>query len=154
MPCVIRFYGDAADVDELQRLCPSDPCAVFRKGEARSNRPGARVSETSGINLTASDADFECLEQQQMEAVAYLRQHHVALAAMRTAVGVEFATIDFGISMRNVAVQCDVFETELLAEIANLKLGLELTQYPPEGRAKKIKQYRRAIRTLGRRDAS
>ena len=89
-----------------------------------------------------------------MEAVAYLRQHHVALAAMRTAVGVEFATIDFGISMRNVAVQCDVFETELLAEIANLKFGLELTQYPPEGRAKKIKQYRRAIRTLGRRDAS
>ena len=80
--------------------------------------------------------------------------HHVALAAMRTVAGVEYATIDFGISMRNVAVQCDVFETELLAEMANLKFGLELTQYPPEGRAKKVKQYRRAIRRIGRPDAS
>lgn len=146
MACVIRFYGDAADVDELQRLCPTDPCAVFRKGVARSNRPGASVGQTSGVNLVASDADFDCLELQQRETLSYLRQHHSALVDMRKVTGVEFANVDFGICMRNVIVQCDVFEVELLAELSNIKLCLELTQYPPDGKAKRAKQYRRMLR--------
>lgn len=147
MGCVLHFFGDAADVEELQRLCPTEPCNVFRKGEPKSTRPNARPARTSGISVVASAAEFEQLEEQQSDALAFLRHHHAALEAMRSVQGVEAASIDFGIVMRNVMVQGDSFEPDLLAEIASLKLRLVLSQYPPQGRAKRVKQYQRTLRS-------
>jgi hypothetical protein len=34
MGCVLHFFGATADVAELERLCPIEPCNVFRKGES------------------------------------------------------------------------------------------------------------------------
>jgi hypothetical protein len=147
MPCVLHFTGDQANVAELERLSPIELCAVFRKGEPRSNRPAARLSRTSGVSLVASDADFDYLEQQQLEALAFLQLHMVKLQAMRAVSGVELASIDFGISMRNVIAQTDVFEPDLLAEIASLRLQMALSQYPTYGKSKKVKQYRRVLRS-------
>ncbi|RCS59390.1 hypothetical protein [Parvibium lacunae] len=146
MSCIIHFIGDNANVDELQRLCPIAPCNVFVKGEPRTTRPNARLARTSGISVVASDAEFEAFEQQQAEAIKFLRRYHTELKAMRMVVGVEMASIDFGIYMRNVIVQNDSFGPDLLAEIASLQLRLVLSQYPPQGRAKRVKQYRRALR--------
>ena len=95
----------------------------------------------------ASEAEFEQLEQQQTEALTFLKRHHAKLLAMRSVQGVDAASIDFGITMRNVFVQSDAFEPDLLAEIANLRMQLVLSQYPPQGRAKRVKQYRRALRS-------
>jgi hypothetical protein len=147
MSCVLHFFGDAADVAELERLCPIKPCNVFAKGQPKSDRPNARLARTSGISLVASDAEFEQLQLQQVEALAFMKHHHAALQAMRSVPGVETASIDFGITMRNVFVQGDSFEPELLAEIASLRMRLVLSQYPPQGRAKRVKQYRRALRS-------
>jgi hypothetical protein len=147
MGCVLHFVGAAADVAELQRLCPVEPCNVFRKGQARSTRPNARLARTSGVSLVASEAEFDELELQQAEALAFMRRHEVKLRTMRAVSGVEVATIDFGISMRNVFVQGDSFEPDLLAQIAALQMRMVLTQYPPQGRAKRVKQYRRALRS-------
>jgi len=97
--------------------------------------------------LVASEADFDQLEQQQTDSLEFLKLYRSELQAMRAATGVEIASIDFGISMRNVIVQGDSFEPELLAEIASLRMRLVLSQYPPQGKAKKIKQYRRALRS-------
>ena len=128
MGCVLHFFGDMADVGELERLSPTEPCAVFRKGQARSTRPNARAARTSGVSIVASEADFELLELQQTEALAFLRIHHTKLQAMRDVAGIETASIDFGISMRNVIVQGDSFEPDLLAEIASLRMRLVLSQ--------------------------
>jgi len=147
MPCVLHFIGNEADVAELVQLCPAEPCNVFRKGEPRSNRPGARLAQTSGVSLVASEADFEFLEQQQSDALAFMSLHQAKLQAMRAVSGVEVASIDFGISMRNVVVQTDLFEPDLLAQIVGLRMRLELSQYPPGGKSKKIKQYRRVLRS-------
>jgi hypothetical protein len=147
MSCVLHFLGDAADIAELERLCPTEPCNVFRKGEPRSSRPNARLTRTSGVSVVASTAEFEQLEEQQSEALAFMKRHHATLKAMRSVQGVETASIDFGITMRNVIVQSDSFEPELLAEIAELKMRLVLSQYPPQGRPKRVKQYRRALRS-------
>lgn len=147
MVCVLHFIGDAADTAELQRLCPIDVCNTFTKGAPRSDRPHSRAARTSGVSLVASAADFDALAQQQADSLMFLKRHHAALRAMREVQGVEAASIDFEISMRNVAVQGDSFEPELLAEIASLRMRLVLSQYPPQGNAKKIKQYRRALRT-------
>ena len=147
MSCVLHFSGDAADVSELQRLCPVEPCNVFEKGKPRSSRPNSRVARTSGVSLVASEADFDQLEQQQAESLVFLKRHHATLQKMRAVEGVQSASIDFGVHMRNVIVQGDSFEPDLLAEIASLRMRLDLTQYPPQGKAKKIKQYRRALRS-------
>jgi hypothetical protein len=147
MSCVLHFFGDAADVAELERLCPTETCNVFRKGQAKSDRPNARLARTSGISVVASEAEFEDLEQQQADALAFMKRHHAALQAMRSVQGVETASIDFAITMRNVFVQGDSFEPDLLVEIANLGMRLVLSQYPPQGRAKRVKQYRRALRS-------
>lgn len=147
MACVIHFVGDTVDVEELQRLCPAPPCAVFRKGLPRTNRPTARPARTSGLSVMASEADFDFLEEQQKEALAFLQKHRSALLAMRQVSGLESASIDFGISMRNVIAQSDAFEPDLLAALADLKLCLVLSQYPTARKNKKIKQYRRAQRS-------
>ncbi len=147
MSCVLHFLGDSADVDELRRLCPVEPCAFFRKGQPRSNRPNARLSRTSGLSLVISDADFDAIEQQQAGALSFLRQNQAQLKAMRAVSGVEVASIDFGIAMRNVFVQSDSFEPDLLLEVANLRARLVLSQYPPTGRSKRVKQNRRALRS-------
>lgn len=146
MACVIHFVGDLVDVEALQRLCPTPPCSVFQKGLPRSNRPGARAARTSGLSVVASEADFDLLEDQQKEALEFLQKHHSALLAMRQTPGIEFASIDFGISMRNVIVQSDIFESQLLAALAELNLQLVLSQYPTAGKDKKLKQYRRSLR--------
>ena len=112
MSCVLHFFGDAADVAELQRLCPTEPCNVFRKGEPRSNRPNSRMARTSGISVVASEAEFEQLELQQAEALEFMRRHHADLQAMRSVQGVEIASIDFAITMRNVFVQGDSLEAQ------------------------------------------
>lgn len=100
----------------------------------------------SGLSLVASEADFDLLEEQKREALEFLQEHRTALLAMRQFPGIELASIDFGISMRNVIVQSDSFEPQLLAVLADLNLRLVLSQYPMAGKAKKLKQYRRALR--------
>lgn len=149
MACVLHFVGDSADVAELERLSPVEPCNVFRMGQPKSGRPNSRLARTSGVSLVVSDADFDELEEQQVEALAFLNQHQSALRAMRAVRGVESASIDFGISMRNVIVQSDSFDPEVLAAIGGLRLCLVLSQYPTQGHDKKIKQYRRALRRAG-----
>ena len=147
MPCVLHFLGDALKSSELARLAPVEPCAVFRKGEPRSQRPAARLCKTSGVSLVVSEADFDQLDQQQNEAVEFLSLHREALARMRAFPGVEEACLDFGTEMRNVIVQSDSFQPVLLGQLAQLQTQLVLSQYPTTGKAKRIKQYRRVLRS-------
>jgi hypothetical protein len=125
MGCLIHFVGREADVDQLVALSPVAPCTIWRRGEPRSSRPNSKKSLTSGVNLEVSEADFEELEQQQAEAIRFLRAHASALRNMREVAGVERASLDFGIAMRNVVVQSDRFPAELIAALATI--GCELT---------------------------
>jgi hypothetical protein len=42
----------------------------------------------------ASEADFDFLEEQQKEALAFLQEHRSALLAMRSVAGLEVASIE------------------------------------------------------------
>ena len=146
MPCVMSFTGDRVDVDALAAMCPVQTQVIFRKGEARSNRPSARLSVTSGVSFVVSEADFGDFTTQKEDVIAFLSRHTEALAKMRELPGVEHAVIDFAIDMRNVIYQFDRFEAKLIAAIAPLRLDLELSQYPAATKSKRLKQYRRALR--------
>lgn len=68
----------------------------------------------SGLSLVASEADFDLLEEQKREALEFLQEHRTALLAMRQFPGIELASIDFGISMRNVIVQSEALSLNSL----------------------------------------
>ncbi|MEJ8840462.1 hypothetical protein [Ramlibacter sp. AN1133] len=146
MGCIIHFVGRDADVERLVALSPVEPCTVWRRGEPRSSRPNSRRAVTSGVNLEVSDAEFEELEQQQADAVRFLREHATALRNMREVEGVERSTLDFGIAMRDVVVQSDSFSADLISALATVGCGLELTQFPTGRKAKNLKRYRKALR--------
>ena len=135
-------------MDALSALAPVTDFQLFRKGDLSSSRPNARVNRISGIKWRASDGDFDDLDLQQSETLVFLEQHTEVLAAMRQVSGVESAGVDFGISMRNVIVQTDTFRVDLLRKLASLGLSLTLSQYPSDGKNKKLKQYRRELRNF------
>ena len=92
-----------------------------------------------------SDAEFEEFEKQKADALSFLVFHRKALSRMREVPGVEHASIDFGIAMRNVIAQFDSFEPELLNAIVPLRLTITLSQYPVSA-FKRLRQYRRVLR--------
>jgi hypothetical protein len=144
--CVLHIVGDELDVDAAIAATPVEPVNTFRKGEARSSRPNARPAATSGIVLSVSEAEFDDSAQQEVDAIAFLREHKASLKELLRVRGVAEASLDFGIDMRNVIVQTDKFSAELIREMAEIGLGFELTQFPPCGKLKKIKQHRRNLR--------
>ncbi|MGL4232522.1 MAG: hypothetical protein ACRDAM_04470 [Casimicrobium sp.] len=133
-------------MDAAIAASPVEPVNAFRKGEPRSSRPNARRATTSGIVLSVSEAEFEDSVQQEVDAITFLREHNASLKELLRVRGVAKASLDFGIEMRNVIVQTDQFSAELIREMAEIGLGLELTQFPPFGKHKRIKQHRRNLR--------
>jgi hypothetical protein len=113
----------------------------------RSSRPNSRPAVTSGLTLVVSDAEFEDLEQQQADAIQFLRAHSSILKNMSEVAGVEHAILDFGIAMRDVVVQSDHFPADLIAALAVAGCGMELTQFPTGRKAKNLKRYRKALRS-------
>ncbi|WP_228899526.1 hypothetical protein [Acidovorax sp. Leaf73] len=147
MGCIIHFVGREADVESLVALSPVEPCNIWRRGVPRSSRPNSRPAVTSGLTLVVSDAEFEDLEQQQADAIQFLRAHSSILKNMSEVAGVEHATLDFGIAMRDVVVQSDHFPADLTAALAVAGCGMELTQFPTGRKAKNLKRYRKALRS-------
>lgn len=143
---ILHFVGREADVESLVALSPVEPCNVWRRGVPRSSRPNSRPAVTSGLTLVVSDAEFEDLEQ-QADAIQFLRAHSSILKNMSEVAGVEHATLDFGIAMRDVVVQADHFPADLIAALAVAGCGMELTQFPTGRKAKNLKRYRKALRS-------
>lgn len=133
-------------MESLVALSPVEPCNVWRRGVPRSSRPNSRPAVTSGLTLVVSDAEFEDLEQ-QADAIQFLRAHSSILKNMSEVAGVEHATVDFGIAMRDVVVQSDHFPADLIAALAVAGCGMELTQFPTGRKAKNLKRYRKALRS-------
>lgn len=146
--CVFRISGEVVQLDGLIALCPVEPIAVFRKGELRSSRPNSSLCSITGLNIDVSKADFHEFDQQKRDAIAFLGAHDAKLRQMRQYAGVTYACIDFAIDKRDVFVQSDRFEVELLSLLASLDISLELSQYPSGKRNKKFKQYGRARRKV------
>lgn len=149
LSCVLRVFGEHLAIDELLACVPFEPCAVFRKGQARSSRPNARVATSSGANIAVSEAGFDAFAVQIVEAQAFMEQHRDSLRRLASWPGVDYATLDFAIEMRNVHVQSDCFPAALVRLAASLDFGLELSQYPPSTPKKRLKNNRRALQKNG-----
>lgn len=104
------------------------PDRTWKKGDARSLK--GKVYSNSGANFVVSEADFDEFTRQLDEATTYLEIHAKTIAEMVVAPGVQFAVLDFGVSLREgyVAQFC-YFPPQFVQLAADVGLGLEVSQY-------------------------
>jgi hypothetical protein len=133
MSAVLRATGCDFDVDAFLRATTLKACGVHRRGEPRfpGKQTDSRRHERSGMNIVASDADFNEFTKQVAEATTFLLAQDEEIRRLVTFPGVEAVTLDFGIERRDVVVQSDHFSADLIRVAGALGLSLELSQYPP-----------------------
>ena len=132
MSAILRAYGIAFDVDGFVAESTLPICALKRRGEPvfPGSQPEGRKNEQSGVHVSASDADFHEFPKQVEEATAFLRSYYEQVRQLCEFPGVEGVTLDFGLSRRDVVVQCDKLSAELVRLAGSLDLAIELSQYP------------------------
>ena len=105
--------------------------STWLEGEPKySRKPEIGSFETTGFRISISDADFDEFQKQKSETIDYLTKNLDSLKKLLLSTQVIKAKIDFGIYMRDVIVQADYFEPNLIKLCGELNLGIELSQYP------------------------
>jgi hypothetical protein len=79
--------------------------------------------------MEISGESFDDIEKQIVDAEIFLRDNKENLKCIKTAEGVDFATINFGSNLNDGNVQSFFFPPTLLLLCADLQLGIELTAY-------------------------
>jgi hypothetical protein len=132
---VLRAAGIDFDVDRFCSATRLSICKVFNRGESRlkSRDSDRHRSLQSGINIPVCETNFDDLEQQITDAIAFFTANEHQIRALCEFPGVEGVSLDFGIKRRDVYVQTDVFPSELVRIAGSLGLEIELTQYPISG---------------------
>jgi hypothetical protein len=129
VPCVLRIGGDQLDADALQRATSLAVYRVDRKGDPR-RLPTRGHFETSVVHIDVSDAPFSDLNRQAAEALDFLRTNADPLTAAIRFPGVEWATLDFGVEARDVAIDSHYLPPDLLRSAGQLGVGIEISSYP------------------------
>jgi len=127
MSCVLRAFGDKFKPAAFFEDSPLQPDSIYEKRDPR------RLDESdqtfSGFNLTVSDATFDELEIQILQAMSFLDEYEEELRRLGRFPGVEGISLDFGIRWREVAAQTDTFPSDLLWRAGALDISLEVTHY-------------------------
>jgi hypothetical protein len=132
MSCFLRISGPGFDPDDFSKSCGIPPYRIARKGELKfpSSPRITSTHDVSGCHYEVSDAEFEEFETQIQDAIQFLKSNAAALACIQDRTDIQYAALDFGIELRDVAVQCDYIPPELLFLAGSLGLGIELSHYP------------------------
>ncbi|XZG69535.1 hypothetical protein ACTSKR_12865 [Chitinibacteraceae bacterium HSL-7] len=128
--CVLRVSGCTEKIKTILALQHIQPCMVFWAGEPRF--PGSRkVSTVSGFNLALSVAPDDTLDEQLRQATLFMQAKRQCLLAMM-AIGVEGATVDFGLPIslgEDVPFLSYVIPPSFITLAAELGLGVEISLY-------------------------
>jgi len=131
MSCILRVFGEQLDVEALLAKVTLKPDRIWRKGEPRFKiKPNGQVNEQSGVTFVASDANFHEPAKQLEDATRFLEDCHDEIVLLVEFEGVEHATLDFGIELRDVAVHCDCLSPRFLRAAASAGIEVELSHYP------------------------
>ncbi len=128
MSCVLRASGTDFDPEaflaESELSVGANP--VYRRGEPR---PGDGEWQSSGFQVSVSEAELSDLPGQIRDAVRFLSRHEEELQRLGRFEGVESVCIDFALERTDVAVQSDVFDAELLWRAGALDIDLVVSHY-------------------------
>ncbi len=128
MSCVLRASG--TDFDPEAFLAESElgtgANPIYRRGEPR---PGDGAWQSSGFQVSVSEAELSDLPGQIRDAVRFLSRHEEELQRLGRFEGVESVCLDFALEKRDVAVSSDVFDAELLWRAGALDIDLVVSHY-------------------------
>ncbi len=126
--CTFRVGGESLDVDAFLAESSLGPCQIFRKGESPF-KSGNRVSETSGFNVSVSDAEWDDLAAQMADAINWLRENQEELQRLQSFPGNEGMSLDFptNVAESNIIIQSFRFPAELCALAGVLGIELEIS---------------------------
>lgn len=130
--CVLRASG--IDFEPETFLAESELRAkaspIYRRGELKvASKPDGGAWQSSGFHVGVSEADFGDLPGQIRDAIRFLSQHEEELRRLGRFEGVESVCLDFALDCRDVAVQSDVFDAELLWRAGALDIDLVVSHY-------------------------
>jgi hypothetical protein len=144
---VLRVGGKRFDVEACVGVLGLKVLRIYRRGQPRSPaRPRGPKNLFSGANVLVSDREFSDYNSQVRDAIRYLKRNQKLLRRLRHYSGVEWAYLDFGVELRDVAVHCDVLPEQLVMMAGNLGLGIEVSHYPPLGATSMLERPRRQVR--------
>lgn len=131
MSCILRVSGAELNVEALLCIVDLKPDRIWRRGEpGRASKPEGKRHDHSGATFVASDADFDEFEEQIEEATCYLETHCRQIASIASFEGVQHATLDIGIALRDVAIHSDILPLRFLRAAADAGISVELSHYP------------------------
>ncbi len=84
--------------------------------------------ESGSAHFLVSEAGFDDVTTQIRDAVQFLRANRAQL--MRAMGSDASGVLDFAVERRDLAVQCDVFPSDLVRGAGHLGLALEFSHYP------------------------
>jgi len=132
--CVLRVSGERFDPETFLSSSALVPTKVFHRGEPsvlRSRGP----SKSSGFVVAVSDRPWSDLPGQIDDGVAFLRRNRAELLRLTIDLTVDDVRLDFPTSLRldgdKVMAQFDFLPPALITEAGSLKIGIELSLYPP-----------------------
>lgn len=129
MGCVLRTYGSEFHVDRFLQGSSLTPYEIYRKGELRATKQEAH--DSSGLKVEVSTAEFEDLQKQVADAIAFLKTYRQELERLRSYPGVEGASLDFALTKRDVFCQYDTLPAELLHLAGGVGLDIVLSKFAP-----------------------
>jgi len=124
---VLRAYGDNFDVDAFLETSDIEPCLICHTEDKR----GKGKWETNGFNAVFTEAEFDDIETQINDAIAFLQKHESELKRLVSYSGVERVWLDFALEQRDAFVFFDTLPAKLLALAGNLGIDIEMSYYPP-----------------------
>ena len=138
MSCILRVCGAELDVDALIKAVNVKPDRLWHQGEPRrARKPNGERHKHSGATFVVSDAALDDLPAQLDDETNFLEENRVQIAAMASFAGVEFATLDFGIALRDVLSHSDILTPRFLKAVAVTGLAVELSHYQCSAEDKK-----------------
>ena len=138
--CIPRASGAEFDPDRFLEDSSFDLCKVYRRGEPRhpKTKPSGARYQTSGMNITVSDASWSELSAQIVDAERFFKTHNREIERLASSPGVSDLTLDFPVELRiggdNIVAQFESFPASLVRLAGALGVGLELSIYPGSDR--------------------
>ena len=130
MSAVLRAQGEGFDVELFLAESSLEPDNVYQKGApVASDKENGSPRTASGFSLTVSQADFSDLEAQIRDAILFLDEYEDELRRLGSFDGVEAISLDFGVQRQEVAVQTDLFPSDLLWRAGALDIWIAVTHY-------------------------